>query len=106
MAYTERIIEQIKQGTVDIPVNGIDELRKPFKISLSKFKRDFKLETGTTARDYLIVKKIELARRFKVEDPFLTISEVVLKIGWDLSERQFANLFREKYGLTFGGKAI
>jgi len=106
MAYTERIIEKIKQNTADIPVNGIDELRKTFNISLSKFKRDFKSETGTSARGYLIGRKIELAYRFKSEDPGLTIKEVVIKIGWDLSERQFANLFREKYGMTFGGKAI
>lgn len=63
-------------------------------------------EKESTPRDYLIRMKIELAHHYKLEDPTLTIKEAVLKIGWDLTERQFAELFKVHYGMTFGGKPI
>jgi AraC-like DNA-binding protein len=106
MAYIEDIIGYMKQNVGDISVGEVDMLRKPYNISISKFKRDFKRDTEFTPRDYLIRLKIELAQRYKSKDPALTIKEVVLKIGWDLTERQFAELFKVHYGMTFGGKPI
>ncbi|QBO59548.1 helix-turn-helix domain-containing protein [Chryseobacterium salivictor] len=106
MAYIEEIIERMVQNVGNISIGEVDVLRKPYKISISKFKRDFKRNTEFTPRDYLIRMKIELARHYKLEDPTLTIKEAVLKIGWDLTERQFAEQFKVHYGMTFGGKPI
>lgn len=106
MAYIDKIIQYIEQNIDSISIKEVDELRKPFNISTSKFNRDFKRATGSTPRDYLIGMKIELAHKYKSEDPVLTIKEVVLKIGWDLTERQFTEIFKAHYGMTFGGKAI
>ncbi|AZA52120.1 helix-turn-helix domain-containing protein [Chryseobacterium sp. G0201] len=106
MAYIEEIITYIKENVGHISIGEVDVLRKPYKISISKFKRDFKRNTEFTPRDYLIRMKIELARNYKLDDPTLTIKEVVSKIGWDLTERQFAEQFKVHYEMTFGGKPI
>ncbi|CAI8878381.1 helix-turn-helix domain-containing protein [Chryseobacterium sp. IT-36CA2] len=106
MAYIDEIIEYMEQNIANISIKKVDELRKPFNISPSKFRRNFKGRTESTPRYYLIRMKIELAHYYKSKDPALTIKEVVLKIGWDLTERQFADLFKTHYGMTFGGKAI
>ncbi|PWN58007.1 helix-turn-helix domain-containing protein [Chryseobacterium viscerum] len=106
MAYINEIIAYMEENIVNISIKEVDELRKPFNISTSKFNRDFKRDTESTPRDYLIRMKIELAHSYKSKDPALAIKEVVLKIGWDLTERQFAELFKVHFGMTFGGKAI
>lgn len=106
MPYIDEIIANIERNSGNISIKKVDELRFPFKVSISKFTRDFKKETGSTPRDYLIRMKIELANACKAKDPALTIKEVVLKVGWDLTERQFSELFKSFYGKTFGGKEI
>lgn len=106
MDYIDEIIAYMEQNTANISIRKVDDLRKGFKISSSTFNRNFKRKTEFTPRDYLISIKIELAHEYKSTDPTLTVKEVVLKIGWDLTERQFTELFKAKYGLTFGGKSI
>jgi len=106
MDYIEKIIQFIETNIHRISIKEVDGLREPFNISSSKFKRDFKRAKGTTPRDWLMGKKIELAHNYKSEDPVLTIKEVVLKIGWDLTDRQFSEIYKVHYGMTFGGKAI
>lgn len=106
MTYIDKIIQYVGQNLEKVSIKKVDELRNPFNISNSKFLRDFKRATGSTPRDYVIRMKVALAYKYKSEDPFLTIKEVVLKIGWDLTERQFADIFKTYYGITFGGKAI
>lgn len=96
----------MEQNICKICIREVDELRQRFNISTSTFNRNFKRKTNNTPRDYLISMKIDLAHRYKSKDPALTVKEVVLKIGWDLTERQFTELFKAKYGLTFGGKTI
>lgn len=106
MDYIDEIISHMEQNIGNIYIREVDELRKRFNISTSTFNRNFKRKMHFTPRDYLINMKIELAHRYKSNDPALTVKEVVLKIGWDLTERQFTELFKSKYGLTFGGKSI
>lgn len=106
MDYISSVIQFIEHNVHSISIKEVDELRLPFNVSLSKFVRDFKRIKGLTPRDYLIRLKIELANKHKSEDPVLTVKEVVQKIGWDLTERQFRDIFKAHYGMTFGGKAI
>lgn len=106
MTYIDKIIRYIKQNIVSIAIKEVDNLRKPFNISTSKFNRDFKSSTGFTPRDHLVAMKVDLAHRYKSEDPVLTIKEVVQKIGWDLTERQFTEVFKAHYAMTFGGNPI
>jgi AraC-like DNA-binding protein len=106
MDYIGKIIQEMEQNIASISITRVDELRKPFKISASKFKRNFKLVTGSTPRNWLKRRKIELAHDYKLDDPALPRKEVVIKIGWDLSERQFGEVYKAHYGMTFGGKVI
>ena len=106
MEYIERIIQYMGKNSAKISIKQVDHLREPFRISSSKFIRDFKNITGSTPRDWLITKKMDLAFNFKSEDPTLTIKEAVDKIGWDLTERQFSEIYQMHHGSTFGGKAI
>lgn len=106
MANINQIKEYIEQNTHSLSIKKVTEIGKHFSISSSKFYRDFKSEMLCTPRDFLIRMKIEMARQYKLEDPALTIKEVVSKIGWDLTERQFADLFKVQYGMTFGGKPL
>ena len=106
MANIDHIKEYMEQNTDSLSIKKVEEIRKRFNISSSKFYRDFKSEVQCTPRDLLIRMKIELAHHYKLGDPALTIKEIVSKIGWDLTERQFADLFKVRYGMTFGGKPL
>lgn len=106
MNYIEKIIQFMERNIERISIKEVVELRKPFNISASKFNRNFKCAVGSTPRDWLTGRKIELAHKYKSDDPTLTIKEVVRKIGWDLTERQFAEIYKVRYGITYGGKTI
>jgi len=106
MAYIDEIIANMEQDICNISIKKVEDLRFHFKVSISKFTRNFKKKTGATPRDFLIRMKIKLANEFKSKDPTLTIKEVVLKVGWDLTERQFSDLFKAYFKKTFGGKNI
>ncbi|RPD39299.1 helix-turn-helix domain-containing protein [Chitinophaga barathri] len=106
MNYIEKIIQYMERNSERISIKEVDEVRNPFKVSAYKFNRDFKRAVGSTPRDWLTGRKMELAHKYKSDDPALTIKEVVRKIGWDLTERQFAEIYKVRYRITYGGKTI
>ncbi len=84
----ERIDEEIDFKT----------LAKNLGISYSKFRSDFKKQTGTSPLQYYLLLKIEKAKELLLRTN-KTQKEIAYLLGFD-SDSYFNRLFKEKMGLT------
>lgn len=71
-------------------------LSKRFGISYSKFRRDFKLQTGMAPLQYHLLLKIEKAKELLINSE-LKAKEIAFRLGFD-SDYYFCRLFKQKTG--------
>ncbi len=69
-----------------------------FGISYSKFRRDFKLQTGHAPLQYHLLLKIEKAKELLINSE-LKAKEIAYKIGFE-SDHYFCRLFKQKTGIS------
>lgn len=73
-------------------------MAKNFGISYSKFRRDFKRQTGLAPLQYQLLLKIEKAKELLIHTD-LKAKEIAYKLGFD-SDHYFCRLFKLKTGIT------
>ncbi len=74
------------------------EMAKHFGISYSKFRRDFKMQTGLAPLQYHLLLKIEKAKELLINTD-LKAKEVANKLGFE-SDFYFCRLFKRKTGIS------
>lgn len=77
---------------------NLDQLSKQFKISKYTLARNFVHFIGMSPIEYLINKRITIAKQLLVETE-LTISEIAIRVGIS-NTTHFINLFRKRVGVT------
>ncbi|WP_199615837.1 response regulator transcription factor [Paenibacillus alkalitolerans] len=91
-----RIIEDIDATfTEEISLN---QLAKKYKVSLAYISKLIKKETGKTYSDYILNKRLSLAKEL-LSDPFLSIHEIVHRVGYK-DYFHFNKLFKKHFGIT------
>lgn len=96
----QRIIEDIK-GIIDTKyaeIENINQIVGSLFISASHANLIFKQSTGQTIFDYLICRRIEVAKKM-LQDPYVKIYEIPEKIGYK-ANAHFRSVFKEFTGLT------
>lgn len=74
------------------------EMANLFGISYSKFRRDFKIQTGLAPHQYHLLVKIEKAKELLINSE-LKAKEIAFKLGFE-SDHYFCRLFKHKTGIT------
>lgn len=73
-------------------------MAKDFGISYSKFRRDFKSQTGLAPLQYHLLLKIEKAKELLINSE-LKAKEIAYKLGFE-SDHYFCRLFKQKTGTS------
>lgn len=100
VAHFDRLLvgyfESDKPQTLGLPSVGYcaDQLN----LSANYFGDLIKKETGKTAKEYIVLKVIDLAKE-KIVDPGKTASEVAYELGFKYSQH-FSRLFKQQVGYT------
>lgn len=76
----------------------LSEIAKHFKISTSYLSSLIKKETGATYSDYMMNKRLGMAKRL-LNDPDLSIHDVVQRVGYK-DYFHFNKLFKKHFGIT------
>ncbi len=76
----------------------LEDLAHRVHLSLSHFKRQFKIETGATPRQFILRTKIDAARRL-LRTTDNSVSQIALDLGF-VSSQYFATVFKRITGLT------
>lgn len=77
---------------------NVEQVVMPLYLSAAHANAIFKQQTGKTIFEYLIDKKIEVAKQ-KLRDPYIKIYEVAEHIGYR-SKSYFTTVFKEYTGMT------
>jgi AraC-like DNA-binding protein len=85
------------ESRLDVPVR-IDELARVMGASESLIKHRFKAETGMSPIDYLLRRKVELARS-QLRDTDVPMTDLALKLGFS-SSQHFSLVFRRYEGVS------
>ncbi|MBD0384087.1 response regulator transcription factor [Paenibacillus sedimenti] len=92
----KKIIDDIDSSfTEDILLGS---LSKKFNLSLGYLSALIKKETGTTYTDYVVGKRLQLAKEL-LSDSSLSIQEIVERVGYK-DYFHFNKLFKKHYGIT------
>ncbi|KRF04186.1 hypothetical protein ASG89_22700 [Paenibacillus sp. Soil766] len=93
-------IQQMKQYLENQSLDSFhsSQMSQHFAMSFKQINRLFKKEIGTTVYDYLMIKKINLAKML-LEETDLSIHEIAYRIGY-AEPHYFSNVFRKKTGFT------
>lgn len=96
----QRIIEDIKEiiDTKYAEIENINQIVDSLFISASHANLIFKQSTGQTIFDYLISKRMEVAKKM-LQDPYVKIYEIPEKIGYK-ANAHFRSVFKEFTGQT------
>lgn len=76
----------------------LGDLSKPFNLSLGYLSALIKKETGKTYTDYVVSKRLNLAKEL-LSDASLSIQEIVERVGYK-DYFHFNKLFKKHYGIT------
>lgn len=76
----------------------LEKIASEFKISYSKFRIDFKKQTGTSPLQYFLLLKIEKAKNLLLRTN-KTQKEIAFSLGFE-SYNYFNRIFKQKTGLT------
>ena len=77
---------------------GLDELAALVNLSRFHFCTAFRKATGRTPHNWLMILRIEEARRL-LETPALAVTDVALAVGYQ-TPSSFAAVFRKLVGMT------
>ncbi len=76
----------------------IEQLAGQEHLSISRFRTLFKLRTGLSPMDYLIVLRMNRARQLMAQTD-LAVGEIAVAVGYQ-DQMYFSRLFKKKVGLT------
>jgi two-component system response regulator YesN len=96
----QRIIQDIKH-IIDVQypnIQNIEQIVTPLYISPSHANFIFKQATGKTIFEYLVNRRIEVARQM-LSDPYCRVYEVSEKVGY-MSKSYFTSVFKDHTGQT------
>ena len=94
---TRRIEKYIKENlTEDFKT---EELCKKFFISKSTLYRSFRTEFGTSVNEYVIAKRLDLAKKMLTSKKQLSVSQVSAKCGFT-DYNYFIRAFKKRCGIT------
>ena len=79
---------------------SIDELAREANVSPSHFMRAFKQTVGLAPHRYILVRRLERARRL-LEQPEASLSDVALQTGF-VDQSHFTRAFKQHFGVTPG----
>ena len=88
----ERYIAEHLTGAVHL-----DDLCREFFLSKNALYRLFREEFGTTVNEYIVQKRLHLARELLVTEPKLNVTEVASRCGF-ADYNYFIRLFKQKNG--------
>ncbi len=96
----QRIVEDIKSVVNEryAVIESVSQIVNPLFISVSHANLIFRQHTGQTIFDYLIRKRMEIAKQMLM-DPYIKIYEIVEKTGYKANSH-FTSVFKEYTGLT------
>ena len=92
-----RVLAWIEEH-VDEPITAA-ELASVAGLSSTQFYAAFRAATGTSPKDYLLRRKVELARDWLRRDPEVTVTTVAQALGFSTPQR-FATVFRRYHGTS------
>ncbi len=92
------IVDQLLERCASPEKFSISEIAAALGVSASHMSRTFRRATGDTYEHYLMVKRIELAKRLLL-DPLHNVSEVALRCGFS-DPSYFARVFRRIAGCS------
>ena len=95
--HTCRIIDQLLEQPAG-PQPGITAIAQQLHVSVSHLSRTFKRETGQTFESYLMVRRVELAKRLLL-DPLHNVSQVAQRCGFS-DASYFSRVFRKIAGCS------
>lgn len=90
---TKHIIHKRIEERIDFQI-----MAKNLGISYSKFRRDFKRQTGLAPLQYHLLLKVEKAKELLINTELKAI-EIAYKLGFD-SDHYFCRLFKQKTGTS------
>lgn len=95
-----RVVEDIKSIIEDnyAEIENVGQIVDPLYISASHANLIFKQQTGQTIFDYLILKRMEVAKKLLM-DPYIRIYEIAEKTGYKTNS-YFASVFKDYTGQT------
>jgi Response regulator containing CheY-like receiver domain and AraC-type DNA-binding domain len=96
----QKIVEDIKSIINEeySKIENVGQIISSLYISASHANFIFKQQTGQTIFDYLIMKRMEVAKNMLL-DPYIKIYEIAEKTGYN-TKSYFASVFKEYTGLT------
>lgn len=92
-------VTQLVHDRMEQPGFDVDELVHEVGMSRTKFFNRIKDVTGQTPSEFIKNIRLEEAARLLQEDPFLNVTEISDKVGFN-SPQYFRKCFKEKYNLT------
>lgn len=78
---------------------NIQKLAASINISPSKLKSDFKLVYQESIYSYYLKRKLEYAAELLASQKY-TVSQVAIKVGYQVQATKFIQIFRKYYGMT------
>ncbi|GGD98718.1 response regulator [Paenibacillus nasutitermitis] len=96
----QKVMEDIK-AIIDeqyAQIENVNQIVSPLFLSVSHANLIFKQQSGQTIFDYLIKKRMEVAKSMLM-DPYIKIYEIAEKTGYKTNS-YFASVFKEYTGLT------
>lgn len=93
VSYAKHLMYKKINTSVDL-----EKIAKDFGVSYSKFRIDFKKQTGSSPLQYYLQLKIEKAKEILIQTT-LTQKEIAYSMGFE-SDHYFNRLFKQKMGIT------
>ncbi|MBC7959963.1 MAG: helix-turn-helix domain-containing protein [Vallitaleaceae bacterium] len=96
----EQIIEQIAErlsGNFDQNLD-LQEIAQIYHMSYEKLRKDFKASIGVSPHHYLILQRMNEARRL-LHQPNITIKEIATRLGF-VDQYAFSNQFKKMVGVS------
>ena len=79
---------------------SLEELARLAELSLSHFAREFKVTTGKAPHEYVLLRRLDLARRL-LRQTSDSLSDIALRCGFS-DASHLVRAFRRRFGVTPG----
>jgi AraC-like DNA-binding protein len=99
-----RVIQEIESGIARSP--DLDALGALVHLSRRSLMRRFKADTGKSVRQFVLERRVELARKMLLSDPSLPLRALASQLGF-FDEYHFGHVFKKVAGVSpkrFRGK--
>lgn len=93
VSYAKHVMYEKINASIDL-----EKIAKEFGVSYSKFRIDFKKQTGTSPLQYHLLLKLEKAKELLLQTS-KTQKEIAYSLGFE-SDYYFSRLFKQKTGIT------